>query len=712
MDSASKVKIEYTDSSDVFPQFERELNPRLPLKDLHWSSSSRPTRSIRSLHIDLTTHDRPKPKPASSSAEVPISDQSDGVSSKNEGPSKERRHQIPGLRRTPYLKVYLLSCSDIETYKASYRKYLRDWIKDNTPQSKSSSALNKQDNDAFEWLIIHVVPPSEHDSLNQSRPASGRGEGLAEKRPSSSRWPSRNSTSVVEKLRSEFNGTSKTAVDRVAQIQLAEPTSDGYPAELDQRTRGNRDGWDDLMSKLKSLVLVSFDLRVSQYEDDIREREGQKKVFGWNFNTFFVLKEGLAMGFENMGLVEDALTVYRELDFGLKSAVEEQLSEGEDQQTAHFANYTQDLYDSFRQALTLNEHTGSEDLATEERPNNAEYFLLNTNIKSYRDLILNNTISIFEFQCYLFARQLCLSLRLANVSSRNVSLEVTAGSQNDQSNKDGGSGNAKDLSRSHIYEPENLLLLSEIVRSSIEFITSATRTIRQDIMNAVTQSRSDQDRDGGPHKLECGSAIENFAMSWLFSACQCIVDATSTHSLAAQLNPLFRQLSSTAPGDENGFNEDKIVSSEEETLRRDLPVRTSSLPSNGFEKLSSSPFQSFPSKNPLDAPNLTLSVNLPPGLQDLAGERGDLLALKRRVLNNFGNRYNSWNCGVAAISSQSRWQRSLTQDFDLGERPRQNYVKASSAIGLCNAELLVAMKSRDNFYKLYEVQFTVTLLEI
>ena len=72
-------------------------------------------------------------------------------------------------------------------------------------------------------------------------------------------------------------------------------------------------------------ILSSFDLRVREYEEHIREKESQRGLPGWNFNTYFNLKEGLARGFENVGLFDDALAVYDELSAGLEIIVHEQL---------------------------------------------------------------------------------------------------------------------------------------------------------------------------------------------------------------------------------------------------------------------------------------------------------------------------------------------------------------------------------------------------
>jgi len=72
--------------------------------------------------------------------------------------------------------------------------------------------------------------------------------------------------------------------------------------------------WQDIFSKIKECVLQSFDSRVLHYEEDIRKMDLQRNLPGWNYCTFFILKEGLAQSFEHMLLLEDALIQYDELE--------------------------------------------------------------------------------------------------------------------------------------------------------------------------------------------------------------------------------------------------------------------------------------------------------------------------------------------------------------------------------------------------------------
>lgn len=405
--------MEYSDPSGLFNLVRPALISCLPLRNLHWNSSTRPIRSISSLHVDLI--------PGADTFSAPVPDLGNGevddtrrLSARVGGHKKERRHQIPGLRQTPYLKIYLFQCDDVEIYRASARQNLRDWVNKQSSSSQSSTNINKSENhDAHEWLVIHVTG----NEIGSSRlSGNAKGDGEITKKSSTSRWTSRSSKSVIEKLRLDFNGSSKHAIDRIAQVHLSmENESQGQPEGEDEDANH---GLEDLVTKMKALILASFDLRVQQYEEDIREKELQRNLPGWNFNTFFVLKEGLARGFESVGLIEDAIAGYHELAAGLYSVVDEH--SGDDtsqQQTSHFVESTDDLRQVLGQIIKAMHASSSGSEAPPPDTTDIGSWFLDTDRKPFRNLILENNISIFDFQCYVFARRVALLLRLSNAGS-------------------------------------------------------------------------------------------------------------------------------------------------------------------------------------------------------------------------------------------------------------------------------------------------------
>ena len=247
----------------------------LPLRNLHWKAPTRPLRSIDSLHVDLV----PSPESAQAAGAA-----SSAVASGQGTPKrtteeifrapnkeKERRHQIPGLRQTPYLRIYLLRCDDSDTYKSTARKLVREWVKDHTPPSQSSTANTQENHDAYEWMILHVVLPNT-SAASQPHGSSSTATGEKEKSGPASRW-TRGTTTLLEKLRADFNVSSKSAPDRVAQIRVpkervpphmipaappaSSPVINEGPQEQDR-------AWADVIARFKVLILLSFDLRTRQ----------------------------------------------------------------------------------------------------------------------------------------------------------------------------------------------------------------------------------------------------------------------------------------------------------------------------------------------------------------------------------------------------------------------------------------------------------------
>jgi hypothetical protein len=474
---------------------QEDLASRLPLRNLHWKAPTRPLRSIDSLHIDLVpSKESAQPSETTNTGLAPPQGTTGAPARTTEeifrAPTKgkERRHQIPGLRQTPYLKVFLLRCDDSDTYKSTARKQIRDWVKDHTPPSQSSSSSTAENHDAHEWIIIHVVVP-DTPAASQPRGSSSSTTGEKEKTGTASRW-ARGTTTLLEKLRADFNISSKTAPDRVAQIRVAKervpphllpaPAPVNSPSIAESPQEQER-AWSDVISKFKTLILLSFDLRVSQYEEDIRKNEAQRSFPGWNFNTFFMLKEGLARGFESVGLVEDALLGYDELSVGLDTVIRDQTKD--DAQGSVILGHSDDLFakanEIFQQSQTQGDAAqDSQACLHDEQPISAKK-------KDYRDLILGNKISIFDFRSYVFARQMSLLLRLGNSQSARSDLAAklqphSAAVMPQRSVDDSNIGMR---SGQQTNNTEDLYSLSELCSRALNFITFAARLLREDLIN-------------------------------------------------------------------------------------------------------------------------------------------------------------------------------------------------------------------------------------
>ncbi|KAF8934989.1 hypothetical protein BGZ58_005309 [Dissophora ornata] len=236
------------------------------------------------------------------------------------------------LLQNPYLNLYFVNCEDNEVYKTTVRQQIREWIQLVTSKKNQ------------EWLIVHISSQENARAAKFLR------------------------SSVLDKVKADFN-TSKKDRQVVAQVRMA----DTEMSEMEL--------WADFTEKMKEGIVTSFDQNVLTFEEDIRRLDSQRQMPGWNYCTFFILKEGLTNAYEMLNLHEEALRQYDELE----------------------ASFFQILRDN---ALTWygkfgGMHEGDDDAN-----------LLDLNRKPYRDLIMQNTISVFDFRTYLFGRQCNLLFRL------------------------------------------------------------------------------------------------------------------------------------------------------------------------------------------------------------------------------------------------------------------------------------------------------------
>lgn len=141
--------------------------------------------------------------------------------------------------------------------------------------------------------------------------------------------------------------------------------------------------WNEFFHRLKDAVISSFIKQVTQYEEDTRRLDAQRLKPGWNYCQYFILKEGLACTYEMMNINDEALVQYDELE----------------------AAFFQNLREQGAPWFTTFGGTDSGDDSND---------ILNINLKPYRDMILQNTITIFDFRIYLFARQVQLLFRVVN----------------------------------------------------------------------------------------------------------------------------------------------------------------------------------------------------------------------------------------------------------------------------------------------------------
>ncbi|KAH8900936.1 hypothetical protein GQ53DRAFT_133334 [Thozetella sp. PMI_491] len=745
--STSKVTVEYFDPHDVYKLLAPGLVPRLPLRDLHWQSHAGPLRSINTLHVDLVPTGTdfsailsplasPNPLPQDLTR-TESNSRDDGFQSVQVGaraPAEPvepmgntlkppaapgaggaRRHQIPGLRRTPYLKVLLVRCDDNDTYKATTRAEIREWIKAYASPSQRKSISTAENHDAFEWLIVHVVLPNTA-AATQPR-ITGKGSETQDTK-SSSRWRG-SSSSLLEKLRSDFNSTSKNAVDRIVQIRigindvpydLLPRVVPAVPTGYHETEQDAENAWTELIARFKSLILSSFDMRVTHYEDDIKEKDAQRSLPGWNFCTFFILKEGLARGFESVGLVEDALVGYDELSVGLDTVLQEQAITGAAE--AHggaLLAYTEELRDIAKKAVDAVARRNMEfdeeavDLQSRaETKNPVDDISISSTKKPYRELILANNVSVFDFRCYIFARQISLLLRLGNAWSTREELLAKLKEQQ-ESVLHGVAPRAPPPKQT--VEGENLTMLAEICRRTLEFIPAVSGVMRKDVVAALLEEKTKAGQTSPALDVTALEVVDNVVASFTFSVAQQILAQTSTKALPIPPSTL-------APLD---VHEPKTSIPEPKTMMH--PARSSSLHIRPGARPPPSPgvFPGPGRRASVPETDAAQAQFLKVGLEELAARRAELYTVSRNILEGSGKK-RGWSDGWGSVPALGEADICEMEEISLDDDDAAEATGAERKIapaapvltgevataGIENDLLRAALDNAEDFYRLYE----------
>ncbi|SMQ47786.1 unnamed protein product [Zymoseptoria tritici ST99CH_3D7] len=659
--SSSKVTVEYHDPSGLFPLVLPDLASRLPLRNLNWHSPPRPLRQIRSLHVDFvadTASQNGRPELARHGSNGPNS--LDIVRSGGKIVPKERRHQIPGFRTSPYLKVYILRCDDKEAYKENDRQRIREWIRGNVTASGK-----RDDHDAFEWMILHVVIPGTAAASEPRWRESSNDPDELKERKGGPKWPGKNTRTVFDRLRADFNETGKAAQDRVSQIRLVK---ERIPADLvsfldgvttlEESVQERENAWNDVITKLKTLILAPFDRRVRHYEADIAEQEARRSLPGWNFCTFFIHKEGLAKALESIGLVEDALALYDELSLGLESIIRD-IAAGRAEGTAtSFALFTDDI-----KARILGSPTQSTDDAHDDtrNTNNDAATLFS---KDYRESIVRSNISVFDFICYLFSRQKVLVLRLANAKSVRVDLGA-------RPSKEGG---------------EDLVLTSELCWRASTFIHNAARTLRQDMVAGIRSGKSSYSP----------SETESIVCSWIWAVAGQVLEQTAAPALL-KLTHRHGPDSSTLT---NGTPKRADLSMGMGANTH--PQRTASLSRPKIDPLEPvHPLSRARSQG--DRPPSSSGLELKhlgglPGQAELATYRAELILVRRKMLEQVA-RLHGWHAGRESARSMKRRRLEVVDLRDEAEMADGNATSSSTVLG---PSLRSALRTQQIFEATFE----------
>jgi hypothetical protein len=350
--------------------------------------------------------------------------------------------------------------------------------------------------------------------------------------------------------------------------------------------------------------------------------------------------------------------------------------------------------DDTEESIDLQSNSNASDHDVDEIPVDASR-------KRYRQLILSNNISIFDFRCYIFARQLSLLLRLANATSSQEELLAKLKEQR-EINMQGIASRLPAIKPTN--DSENLVVLGEICRRTLGFVASISRILREDMW--ASQAKQIKSTEDGDEKTTSESqttydpvmekVVDNIAASFTFGVAQQILAQTSTKALPIPPSTL-------APPSGNielGGQEPKAFIPEPKTMMH--PARTTSL---AVRSASRDPATAGGNRSSSVPGPGNPSAFIKIGLEELAGHRAELYLLSRSVLEHVGKE-RGWSTGWQEVADAQGGNGAM-EEVDLSENtPKTNQAGGqapASLHGIRNRLLRTAADNQDDFTRLYEI---------
>ncbi|PKI83126.1 hypothetical protein MVES1_003047 [Malassezia vespertilionis] len=295
--------------------------------------------------------------------------------------------RAPILPRTPCVHLFFVACDDNDTYRTKVRNEVRNWIASlpaYMPQDFAGMPMHDADGREVpasiepQYLIV-LVPPIHHvsgeasiASAGQATPAGSKSAAAAGK-GAMGRFYSMNKGTVLEKLKADFNASTHERVVHLAKLQPhSAPAANADPTI-----------WIELIARMKEGVTHTIGQLV-ELQDRILTTYNANAAHSENsFCGAFVRTERLIETLEGVELLDDALALYDQLDNRL--------------------------------ARSIAEHSIELPSVGTTEPGDDSLLLLGPLRKPYHDMILRETISLFDLRCYVFARRAMLLGTLGHV---------------------------------------------------------------------------------------------------------------------------------------------------------------------------------------------------------------------------------------------------------------------------------------------------------
>ncbi|EQC41077.1 hypothetical protein SDRG_02130 [Saprolegnia diclina VS20] len=268
----SGVSVHFEDHGDVWQFVLPSLDERLPLRNIAWKNHLQVNKTIDRLYIHFHQ--------VHTQAQL----------------LKQPSAMPTGVPPTGLVFLFVVKCEDLATYKTKIKPALSAWV----------DRMNLLKN---EWLVLYV-PLGTQATSSTTAATTVASRGLSAF-GTSFRDSSKVYRRIFEKLRADF-GDKNDRLDRLCKIEVLEGNTvvGAAPGQQPQHEAQ----WSELLLKLKTCIMEAFETRCCEYEEELRLLDAKRSLSGWDFSSFFQVKESLALLYSQTSLYDDALRHYDELE--------------------------------------------------------------------------------------------------------------------------------------------------------------------------------------------------------------------------------------------------------------------------------------------------------------------------------------------------------------------------------------------------------------
>ncbi|PWZ01747.1 hypothetical protein BCV70DRAFT_199179 [Testicularia cyperi] len=353
-----------------------------------------------------------------------------------------------GLLDRPFVHLYLVVCDDSEHYRTTVRNEIRSWISSlsffHAKQAAATAPLPQQPavgtpslpsasrNSLGFGSFRSSTPPTRpetpkdrtslgHAGSNPSTPSNGpssaiptktlnllptapaepeylivlinppegagvtglgaSGTSTPEPKSGMGRLITKSKGNVLEKIKADFNTSKKEHVVHLSRL----PPVPAVPLGRSGLHSMDPTIWAELITRMKEAASSTFTTTIEAQEEEIMRCGATRGQQGWDFCSYFLAKDALATTLEGVGLRDDAVGQYEDLEINFAQAMQ-------------------------NGAVAFAPIGG-------DGPNDDSLPLLEVAKKPYSDLIRRKEISLFDFRCYLFARKSALLGKMGRVAA-------------------------------------------------------------------------------------------------------------------------------------------------------------------------------------------------------------------------------------------------------------------------------------------------------